>query len=112
MTTSTTRKSNNKRVADCQAIVINGGEAVPVQMLLDNGSQLSYVTTSLQSRQERLYLNTFGSKTFTTKGCDVVKLLLQRPGHLETIELTARTSPVVCSGLPTLIDVSKHVCSS
>ena len=42
--------------------------AIPVRVLLDNGSQLSYITTSVKTRlnlkpirQERLSLNTFGS---------------------------------------------------
>ena len=59
-----------------QAIANNVGEPVPVRMLLDNGSQLSYVTTSLQSklnlkpiRREQLHLNTFGNETFMTRGC-------------------------------------------
>ena len=82
---------------------------------MDSGSQLSYITTSLQSKlrlkpifQERLHLNTFGSETFATKTWDVVKLSLQRPGHTSTIEITACTSPVICSSLPALVDVTKY----
>ena len=72
VTTSTTRKGNGNRVIlmqTIQAIASDGGEPVPVRMLLDNGSQLSYVTTSLQSklnlkpiRREQLHLNTFGMR--------------------------------------------------
>ena len=97
-----------------RAIAISGHSAIPVRVLLDNGSQLSYVTTSLQSRlrlapihQEKLHLNTFGSDTFAMKACDVVQFLLQGPGQ-QTIEITACTSPVICSHLPALIDVTKY----
>ena len=90
--------------------------AVPVRVLLDNGSQLSYITTSVKTRlnlkpirQERLSLNTFGSNSFTTRGCDVVRLALQKPGHSERLEITARTSPVICSNLPVLVNASKYI---
>ena len=59
------------------------GATVLVRLLLDNGSQLSYITTSLKSRlkpksvrQERLSLNTFASDLFSTRGCDVVTMML------------------------------------
>ena len=38
----------------------------------------------------------------------MVKLSLQRPGHTSTIEITACTSPVICSSLPALVDVTKY----
>ena len=57
--------------------------------------------------QKRLHLNTFGSDTFATKECDVVQFLLQGPGQ-QAIEMTACTSPVICSRLPALIDVTKY----
>ena len=43
-----------------------------------------------------------------TRGCDVVKILLQKPGYSETVEITTSTSPVICSRLPTIIDTSKY----
>jgi len=88
---------------------------IPVRVLLDNGSQLSYITTSVKTRlklkpiqQERLSLNTFGSNSFTTRGYDVVRLTLQKPGHSERLEITARTLPVICSNLPALVEPSKY----
>ena len=42
------------------------------------------------------------------KGCDVVKLVLQRPGFNERLEIMAHISPVICSNLPTLVDVNKY----
>ena len=54
------------QTAQAEAVGEHGN--VPVRLLLDNGSQLSYITTSLRSRlrlksvrQEKLSLNTFGS---------------------------------------------------
>ena len=43
-----------------------------------------------------------------TKGCDVVKIPLQKPGYSEAVEITACTSPVICSRLPTIINTSKY----
>ena len=87
---------------------------VPVRLLLDNGSQLSYITTSLRSRlrlksvrQEKLSLNTFGSDSFAPRGCDVT-MTLRKPGTNEGLEIMACTSPVICSSLPSLVNVSKY----
>lgn len=88
---------------------------VPVRLLLDNGNQLSYITTSLRSRlklkpvrQERLALNTFGSDSFTARGRDVVNLTLQRPGFNERLEIVACTLPVICSNLPVPVNVNTY----
>ena len=53
-------------------------------------------------------MNTFGSDTFAMKACDVVQLLLQGSIQQTTIKITACTSPVICSCLPALIDVTKY----
>ena len=70
-----------------QAEAVGEHGTVLVQLLLDNGSQLSCITTSLKSRlklksvrHERLSLNTFGSDSFATRGCDVVTMMLQKSG--------------------------------
>ena len=56
--------------------------AVPVRVLFDNGSQLSYVTETLQRQLgltpmkiENLHLNTLGHKSYKTQA--VVSLYLQ-----------------------------------
>lgn len=97
------------------AVAISSHAAVPVQLLLDTSSHLSCITSSLQSKltleplhPEKLYLNTFESDTFATKTCDVVCLSLQKPGHTNTIDIVACTSPTICSNLPTLVDVNKY----
>ena len=76
---------------------------------------MAYITTTLQSKlrlepicREKLHLNTFGSDTFATKACDVVRLSLQRPGRSDTIEIISCTSPTICSSLPALVDVTKY----
>ena len=76
---------------------------------------MSYITTSFKSRlkfksvhQERLSLNTFGSDSFATRGCDVVTMMLQKPGTNEGLKIVAHTSPVICSSLPSLVNVSKY----
>ena len=53
-------------------------------------------------------LNTFGSNSFTTRGYDVGRLTLQKPGHSERLEITARASPLICSNLPALVEPSKY----
>ena len=74
--------SNGKQVVllqTAQAVVVNGRDnAISVRILLGNGSQLSYMTTALQSRlnlkpirKEKLHLNTFGNENFTTRCCKV-----------------------------------------
>ena len=118
VTVNTSSQMDSKQVVLLQTAQVEAvGEhaTIPVRILLDNGSQLSYITTSLKSRsrlkpvqQERLSLNTFGSDSFTAKGCDVVKLVLQRPGSTERFEIIAHTSPVICSSLPALINVKKY----
>lgn len=59
------------------------GSSVPVRVLFDSGSQLSYVTERLQDRLrlkpiriEKLHLNTFGTRGYKTQACNVVKLYL------------------------------------
>ena len=107
------RPSHKSRNLDSEAVGEHGN--VPVQLLLDNGSQLSYITTSLRSRlrlksvrQEKLFVNTFGSDLFAPRGCDAVTLTLRKPGTNEGLEIMARTSPVICSSLPSLVNVSNY----
>ena len=113
---------NNQTVLlqTAKALAISGHGAIPVRVLWDNGSsQLSHITltTSLQSNvrlvlihQKRLHLNTFGSDTFAMKAFDVVQFLLQGSIQQTTIEITACASPVICSCLPALTDVTKYAC--
>ena len=56
-------------------------------------------------RRDKLH---FGSDSFTTRACDVVRLSLQRPGRSDSVEIIACTSPTICSSLPALVDVTKY----
>ena len=83
-----------------------------VHILFDNGSQHSYVTSSLKSRlnlkpikTETLHLNTFGGSTFRKQSCEVVKLRLRR-NEGEEIEVTAFNYPIICSPLPSKVEVN------
>ena len=62
-----------------RVVAINGTERASIRILLDSGSQLSYVTKDLQERlrlttirKERLHLNTFGNSSFDARSCDIV----------------------------------------
>jgi len=64
-----------------EAIVVSSqGSFVRLRrLLLDGGSQLSYVTKSLQEclglkaiRREKLRVNTFGSSAFVANPCDII----------------------------------------
>ena len=91
VTTTTTANSVTKgtvllQTASCMAV--NGSNSIPVRVLFDNGSQRSYVTTSLTSRlnlkpvnSENLHINTFGDANYRKQKCNVVKLCLQTRNH-------------------------------
>ena len=57
-----------------RAMAINETEQVLIRILLDSGSQLSYITKDLQERlrlkpirKKKLHLNTFGNSAFDTR---------------------------------------------
>ena len=88
---------------------------VPIRILLDSGSQLSYITKTLKERlglesiqKERLHVNTFGSASFNTRSCEVVRLQIETLSGGETLELVAYTSPVICSSLPALVNACDY----
>ena len=76
---------------------------MPVRILMDNGSQCSYIFNQLKSKlklnplkRERLTLNTFGNEQFNKRECDLVQVRLQtRVG--EDLKLMALTFPAICS---------------
>ncbi|XP_028407174.1 uncharacterized protein LOC114529561 [Dendronephthya gigantea] len=99
-TTSTTHKCTNRRTVLLQtarAVAFNEktNQSTSVRVLFDNGSQRSYVTDNVRSRlglkateKEKLKLNT-----------------LKKPGADESISIDALSYPVICSPLPSKIDV-------
>ena len=57
-----------------RAMAINGTEQVLIRILLDSGSQFSYITKDLQERlrlkpirKKKLHLNTFENAAFDTR---------------------------------------------
>ena len=86
-------------------------------MLLDNGSQHSYITNDLSTRlglrpikRERLTLNTFGSEIYSKKECNLVQVKLQGKSGI-TIKILALGFPVICSALqpPVAVDQYSHL---
>lgn len=103
------------QTAHATAFASPNGPSVPVRVLFDNGSQLSYVTETLQRRLnlkpmkiETLHLNTFGHNSFKTQQCAVVSFYLQGLQQHEATKLSALTSPSICSPLPSAICVSSY----
>lgn len=87
---------------------------IPVRVLLDSGSQRSYVTNHLKKRlgilpdkTEMLNLNTFGEDQFTQRQCDVVNLNLQVTQG-EDIEISAVCFQKICSPISTKIHLDQH----
>ena len=115
-TTTTSAKGPYKvllQTAATYAKGFNDSSPVPVRILLDSGSQRSYVTTALKERlklaplkTETLNLNTFGDDRFTKQRCDLVKLSLH--GKEDTVEISALCFPKICSPLSASLDVSRY----
>ena len=83
---------------------------VPVRILLDLGSQRSYITDELKDKlglapisTEVLNLNTFGSNKYQKHKCDLVKLKLETQG--KPVEITALSYPTICSPFASPINV-------
>ena len=86
------------------------GQTVPVRVMLDGGSQRSYITNDLKTRLglkpirvETIHLNTFGSDSYEKKRCDLVEVLLKGPRG-ELVHLQAVEFPKICSPLSTKVD--------
>ncbi|XP_044165233.1 uncharacterized protein LOC122949165 [Acropora millepora] len=96
-------------------MAVSGSNSVPVRVLFDNGSQRSYVSSSVTSRlnlkpvtSEILQINTFGDTNYRKQKCNVVKLCLQTRQH-EELELYAVNFPVICSSLPSRVNVANYI---
>ena len=95
----------------------NSGKSVPVHILLDCGSQRSYVTNCLKSeldlkavKTKNVHLNTFGDDKFKKQKCDIVNLKLKGRynGYHNEIEINALCFPTICSPLPASKNISKY----
>jgi len=96
-------------------MAVNGSNSIPLRVLFDSGSQRSYVSSSVSSRlnlkpvnSENLRINNFGDANYRKQKCAVVKLCLQTRSH-EELELFALNYPVICSPLPSKINVADYV---
>ena len=96
-------------------MAVNGSNLIFVRVLFDNGSQRSYVSPSVTSRlnlrpvnSENLHINTFADTSYRKQKCDVVELCLQTRNH-EEVELYAVNFPVICSPLPSRVNIADYV---
>ena len=88
------------------AYVENSTKLLPVRVLLDSGSQSSYITNNLKrklglipTKTETLNLNTFGNEKFSKRDCDLIKLRLQGK-HVEDVNISALSFEAICSPVP------------
>ena len=110
-------KSNPKillQTARAHVSTADGSKSVPVRVLMDGGSQRSYITNSLKTRlgltslrKENLNLNTFGEEQYKQRQCDLVKVNIQGQDGTD-IEIYALSSPMICSPPSTAIDISGY----
>lgn len=112
----TTRNNTTKsrveillQTAKAWACDVNG-QTIPVRVMLDGGSQRSYITNDLKTRLglkpirvETIHLNTFGSDSYEKKRCDLVEVLL-KGRYGESVHLQAIGFPKICSPLSTKVD--------
>ena len=112
-TANTTNTVKDRRTILLQTarVMVFSEQPVPVRVLFDSGSQMSYITENLQRKLnpkpvkvERLYLNTFGTTNYKTQSCNIVRLSLQKRGCNEIIVIFALSSPVICFPIPSAVD--------
>ena len=102
----------NKRTIFLQTVTTTAcanGTEIPVRILMDSGSQRTYVRDALKNklslnpeRSEVLNLNTFGNDQVEKLRCDQVRLQLK--GQTRDIEITALSFPKICAPLSTMLD--------
>ena len=97
------------------AYVENSTKLLPVRVLLDSGSQSSYITNNLKrklglipTKTETLNLNTFGNEKFNSKrDCDLIKLRLQGK-HGEDVNISALSFEAICSPVPSKVSLHEQ----
>ena len=117
-TTTTTVSSKAKgtvllQTARATAVNDVNSETASVRILLDTGSQRTYITNRLKEKlnlspvkSETLHLNTFGDERYTKQRCDVVNLRLQ--GSQGEIEISALCFREICSAVSAKINVNNY----
>ena len=88
------------------AYVENSTKLFPVRVLLDSGSQRSYITNHLKTKlgliaikTKTLNLNTFDNEKFSKRDSDLIKLRLQGK-HGEDVNISALRFEAICSPVP------------
>ena len=117
ITTTSTARSKVQvllQTARTYAYVENSTKLLPVRVLLDSGSQRSYVTNHLKRKlgmipinTETLNLNTFGNEKFSKRDCDLIKLRLQGK-HGEDVNISALSFEAICSPVPSKVSLHEH----
>ena len=116
-TTSVHSKSRGTVLLETmQAMAVNNQNSANtnVRILLDTGSQRSYVTNRLKTKlnlspvkSETLHLNTFGEESYKKQQCDVVNLHSQ--GAHGEIEVSALCFQKICSPVSAKINVDNYI---
>jgi len=94
----------------CIAQASNPGQQPPqnqlVRILLDSGSQRTYITQQLKERlnlktitREKLCIKTFGEQCDKVQTVEVVNLCLKNANSKENLVITAHVVPMICSPL-------------
>ena len=113
--TSIGKKGANVLLQTAQAVVCNrdNGKRLRVRILLDNGSQRSYISEEVYKKlglkslgKHCLNLNTFGSGKIARKHCEVVSLALETSSG-EVVNISGLTYPVICSPIPSKVDITE-----
>ena len=119
-TVSGTVKSKNEVLLKTASVIAQGENTtsgIPVHILLDDGSQKTYITNNIKNRlklkpikKQTVHLNTFGSDQYQKHTLDVVKLRLkgQFNSYHNEIEIIALCVPGICSPLPASLDINKY----
>ena len=116
---TTTTVSNKAKgtvlLQTAKAMAVNdvNSKTAQVRILLDTGSQRTYITSRLKSKlnlspvkSETLHLNTFGDERYTKQQCHVVNLRLQ--GSQGEIEISALCFPRICSAVSAKVNIDNY----
>ena len=115
-TTTTDQRRSSVLLQTATAYAYNSANSkrTKIRMLLDSGSQRSYITNELKekldlkpTKQETLHLKTFGEEGFKRQKCDMFSLQLQGEDGVLDIELSALAFPVICSPVSTRINIQE-----
>ena len=113
-TTSIGKKGASVLLQAAKAVVCNreNGKRLEVRILLDNGSQRSYISEEVYKKlglkslgKHCLHLNTFGSSKIARNHCEVVSLDLETCSA-EIFNISGLTCPVICS-IPSKVDTTQ-----